>query len=267
MLEGRRFAVTAASAAGAAVACVVVWARHRRSTGAAKELLARDEYDDAAARYDERWSAYTTQTISHFLERCGDLGGGAQTILDVGCGTGALSFAIAARCGPEARVTGVDISEGMLASARAKIARGSAACTFVHGSAERLPLPDASVDLAVSSSSFHFWGDATAGLREIARVLKPGGTLLLLDWSDDFISCKVCSLYLWALGYPHSKIYTASEAEALCSAAGFQRAQPTDLFELGLRAFEESVLRVLRLRWGCMLLHMTKGGDPGSFLS
>lgn len=251
----------AAASAGAALACVV-WSRSRHSaTGAAKQRLqrlAKEEYDDAADRYDEQWSEYTTQTVNSFLERCGDLGG-SQNILDIGCGTGALSFALATQCGPDAHVTGVDISEGMLRRASAKARQiGSNACSFVHGSAELLPLPDSSIDLAVSSSSFHFWGDTNAGLREIARVLKPGGTLLLLDWSDDFWACKLCSVYLWALGYPHSKVYSASEAELLCSEADFQISQPTDLFELELRAFENSVLRVLRLRWGCMLLHMRK---------
>lgn len=247
----------AAASAGTALACIM-WSRRHSAKGADLRRLAKEEYDDAADRYDERWSAYTMQTVDAFLERCGDLGG-AQTILDIGCGTGALSFALAARCGPDVQVTGVDISEGMLRRASAKARQiGSDDCSFVHGSAERLPLPNSSVDLAVSSSSFHFWGDTNAGLREIARVLKPGGTLLLLDWSDDFFACKLCSVYLWLLGYPHSKIYSASEAELLCRKAEFQVAQPTDVFQLGLRAFENSVLRVLRLRWGCMLLHMRK---------
>ncbi len=52
-----------------------------------------------------------------------------------------------------------------------------------RGLAEALPLPDASVDLAVSTLSFHHWGDQTAGVREIARVLRPGGHFILADFA------------------------------------------------------------------------------------
>src|SRR2546423_7076859 len=55
--------------------------------------------------------------------------------------------------------------------------------TFFTGMAEALPLQDASVDLALSTISFHHWHDQAAGIREIARVLRPGGYFLLVDLS------------------------------------------------------------------------------------
>ena len=55
--------------------------------------------------------------------------------------------------------------------------------TFFSGMAEALPLQDASVDLALSTISFHHWQDQAAGIREIARVLRPGGHFLLVDMS------------------------------------------------------------------------------------
>jgi ubiquinone/menaquinone biosynthesis C-methylase UbiE len=55
--------------------------------------------------------------------------------------------------------------------------------TFFTGMAEALPLPDASVDLALSTTSFHHWQDQAAGIREIARVLRPGGYFILVDIS------------------------------------------------------------------------------------
>ena len=53
--------------------------------------------------------------------------------------------------------------------------------TFSPGMAEALPLQDASVDLALSTTSFHHWQDQAAGIREIARVLRPGGYFILVD--------------------------------------------------------------------------------------
>lgn len=97
-------------------------------------------------------------------------------LLDVGCGTGRLLRA-AARRWPSARLLGVDPAEGMVAAAR----RLTPAANIQRGLAEELPLPAASVDLALSTMSFHHWGDQAAALREIARVLRPGGHFILAD--------------------------------------------------------------------------------------
>lgn len=97
-------------------------------------------------------------------------------ILDAGCGTGRLLRATAQRW-PYAQLIGVDPAEGMVETAR----RLTPGATFYRGLAEALPLPDASVDLVVSTMSFHHWHDQQAGAREIARVLRPGGHFILAD--------------------------------------------------------------------------------------
>lgn len=98
------------------------------------------------------------------------------TILDVGCGTGRLLRAAAARW-PAAQLIGVDPAAGMVAVAR----RLSPVAAFHVGLAEALPLPDASVDLALSTTSFHHWRDQAAGVGEVARVVRPGGHFILAD--------------------------------------------------------------------------------------
>jgi ubiquinone/menaquinone biosynthesis C-methylase UbiE len=100
-----------------------------------------------------------------------------ESILDVGCGTGRLLRRAGARW-PAARLIGVDPAEGMIAEAR----RLTPGATFHLGTAEALPLPDASVDLAMSTLSFHHWRDGAAGLCEVARVLRPGGRFVLADF-------------------------------------------------------------------------------------
>jgi ubiquinone/menaquinone biosynthesis C-methylase UbiE len=101
-----------------------------------------------------------------------------QILLDVGCGTGRLLRSAAQRW-PAAELIGVDPSPGMVAVARRLTQRA----TFYNGSAEQLPLPDASVHVALSTMSFHHWQDQAAGVREVARVLHPGGYFFLADVS------------------------------------------------------------------------------------
>jgi ubiquinone/menaquinone biosynthesis C-methylase UbiE len=112
------------------------------------------------------------------LELIADYGKGAapESILDVGCGTGRFLRKAEQRWS-DARLIGVDPAEGMIEMAR-HLTPGA---TFYVSMAESLPLPDASVDVAVTTLSFHHWSDQAAGVREVARVLRPGGHFFLVD--------------------------------------------------------------------------------------
>jgi len=99
-------------------------------------------------------------------------------ICDVGCGTGKL-LRRARTYWPQAQVIGVDAAEGMIEVARRELPEG----TFYSGVAENLPLPDTSVDVAISTISFHHWHDQEEGVREVARVLRPGGYFFLADFA------------------------------------------------------------------------------------
>ena len=100
-------------------------------------------------------------------------------ILDVGCGTGHTTLAVAAR---GTSVVGVDLTEEMLAQGRHLAdERGLQNATFVRGDAERLDYQDASFDVVVSRYSAHHFPRPEQAVREIARVLTPGGTFLLVD--------------------------------------------------------------------------------------
>lgn len=105
-----------------------------------------------------------------------DGGNAPESILDVGCGTGRLLRKAGQRW-PSARLVGVDPAQGMIDVAR----RLSPGTVFYTGSAEAIPLPDASVEVVLSTMSFHHWKDRAAGVREIARVLRPGGRFCLAD--------------------------------------------------------------------------------------
>ncbi len=107
-----------------------------------------------------------------------------ETVLDVGCGMGTLAIVIAPRVGSGA-VHGIDASPEMIGVAREKAVKVGAAIDFQVAVVEALPFPDAMFDLVTSSLMLHHLPDElkATGLREIRRVLKPGGRFLALDFA------------------------------------------------------------------------------------
>lgn len=179
------------------------------------EHVVREKYDHMAADYDRRWAAYVSASVRHALARVTVHPG--ETVLDVGSGTGALSYAIWRR-DPAVRVIGVDIAPGMLRRAREKF--GGAVPT-VAGSVDRLPFTSASFDIVVSSSSFHYWADPARGLAEVARVLRPGGRLVVTDWCDDYLACRVCDRVLRVIDPAYQRAYGSAECARILEAAGY----------------------------------------------
>jgi arsenite methyltransferase len=111
-----------------------------------------------------------------------------EAVIDVGSGPGILAAELAAEVGTEGRVVGVDPSESMLAmSHRRELAAGAARPEWVAGDALALPVQDASFDAAVSTQVLEYVDDVPAALAEIARVLRPGGRVLILDTDWDSI--------------------------------------------------------------------------------
>jgi len=128
----------------------------------------------------ERWAALEraqigrNEGIAAEVERFVSLRG--RRVLDVGCQTGALPIALS-RLG--ASVTGVDVDEKLIEGARIRARGHGVEPTFRVALAEALPFPDASFDVVTFVDVIEHVADARAAVREIARVLRPGGTLYL----------------------------------------------------------------------------------------
>ncbi len=108
-------------------------------------------------------------------------------MLDVGCGTGTLALEARERVGITGRVCGIDPSRQMIAYARRKAAGRSLSVDFQLGVVEHLAFPDRSFDVVLCTWMIHHLptDDKRQGLAEMARVLKPGGRLLLVDSHPD----------------------------------------------------------------------------------
>ncbi len=171
------------------------------------EHQVRQQYDRLAAIYDRRWNHYITNTLE-FLKAWVHVPVGG-TILDIGCGTGAFEQLILADH-PQQRMIGVDLSEQMLAIARAKC-EAYPQVQFHASSVESLPLADQSIDLVVSANAFHYFNDSQAALVEMHRVVKPGGTVVILDWCRDYFICQVCDWILGWIDSAHYQCFTLDE--------------------------------------------------------
>ncbi len=126
---------------------------------------------------DRMWWRRTARKFYAILQRPG------ARVLDLCCGTGDMTFALAKRRGAAgAELVGIDFSAAMLARARAKSAGMHNAPRWLQADALALPLPDSSFDLVVSAFGFRNLTNYDLGLREMARVLKPGGELGILDF-------------------------------------------------------------------------------------
>ena len=140
-----------------------------------------ESFDRRAATYDDgrlgRWHADVVAKVADLVAREGDRQ--RAQVLDIGCGTGTLLDTLAGRLPQVACLTGIDPAAGMLDVAARRIS--DPRVRLEQASAERLPLGEDSSDLVVASLSFDHWSDQSAGLREAARVLTPGGTLVLAD--------------------------------------------------------------------------------------
>lgn len=113
--------------------------------------------------------------FEHWTDRVADAAGVApgQRVLDVACGTGVLARAAARRVEPGGSVAGVDLNPGMLAVAQ----RVAPEVEWREGPADALPYPDRSFDAVVSQFGLMFFPDRVAALREMRRVLVPGGRM------------------------------------------------------------------------------------------
>jgi demethylmenaquinone methyltransferase/2-methoxy-6-polyprenyl-1,4-benzoquinol methylase len=141
-------------------------------------------FDRIAGHYDAMNSVMTAGLHHRWRQRAAaraELRVG-DSALDVCCGTGDLALELARQVGPGGSVVGCDFSEQMLDLARAKAAqRGATAVRFEWADALRLPYDDASFDAATVGFGVRNLADLDRGLEEMARVLKPGGRLVILE--------------------------------------------------------------------------------------
>jgi ubiquinone/menaquinone biosynthesis C-methylase UbiE len=190
----------------------------------------RDHKGRSRAASDRQAPTYDTTGYGRHARRLhADVVAAAESfpfaaVLDVGCGTGATLEAIV-RAHPEVRAWGIDLSAEMIAMARERLAgadgRPAGQVELRVADAEHVPLADEAVDLVVCVDSLHHYPDPAAALREMRRVTRPGGGLVVGEWR---LAAPLRQLMNWLLPrLPEGdvRIYTGRELTELAEAAGY----------------------------------------------
>ena len=188
-------------------------------------------FDVAANAYDRFMGSYADSLAERFVELISPHAG--QTALDVGCGPGALTSALAGRVGSNA-VSAVDPSDRFLDAVRSRLP----GVVTRNARAEQLPFGDATFDLSVAQLVVHFMSDAAAGLTEMARVTKSGGTVAACVW--DFYGDRAPVSVFWKAARQ-----VRPDAPDESTLVGVRDGQLAALLtDCGLRSVEQSVLEV-----------------------
>jgi ubiquinone/menaquinone biosynthesis C-methylase UbiE len=190
-------------------------------------------FDERAAGYERGWRGRLHHEIAHRTAALAVATVPApKRVLDVGCGTGYL-LRVLARDYPDAELlAGVDPAPAMIKAAT--FLAVDQPCSFVAGRAEEIPYPSDSFDLVVSTTSFDHWADQRAGLVECARVLLPGGRLVLVDLFSIWLLPTLVRTR-------RARARTKGRANRLLVAAGFESIVWDDLQAVIVKAVTASV--------------------------
>ena len=175
----------------------------------------RKVYGRAAKNYDKFWDFYIVPSYSKTLARV-DLQKGSK-ILDLGCGTGALLKILEDRF-PSSELTGIDLTEEMLAVAKQKLSDN---VELLLGSASNLPFDSESFDWVIMSNVIGHLADKKTALKEIHRVLKNPGKIVITDWTRDFQTMNLVHFYTKLINYSQYRSLKTVELENLLDECGF----------------------------------------------
>lgn len=187
-----------------------------------KQLSIR-EFTEAARAYDSDHAGIYEMCRDDYPQMLAELEKEPfDAVLDVGCGTGAV-LALLHEKYPDRRYVGLDLTPEMIEVARTKVAPGM---EFVVGDAENLPFHEASFDAVLCSNSFHHYPNPAAFLAGALRVLRPGGRLILRDytssdpvvWLMNHVELPLARL----VGHGDVRVLRQREFVELAQAAGFE---------------------------------------------
>jgi len=173
-------------------------------------------WDLAAAAYEPLWRLQLAGAQTELIAQASLAPG--DRVLDVACGTGLVALAAAKTIGPRGSVLGIDLSATMVDAAQRRAHEAQASnATFARMDAEKLDLPDAVFDVVLCALGLMYVPDSRLAVREMHRVLRPGGRMVLAVWGER----SRCG---WSPLFPIVDAEVASEVCPLFFSLGARRA-------------------------------------------
>lgn len=176
-----------------------------------------EHYAKLAPKYDKRWDRYSRATLDAALRQI-DLDT-TDSLLDVACGTGRFAEMIRT-LKPSLAITGIDLSPDMIAVAKERIPPGDGVAWHV-GPAETLPVEDNAYDVVTCANAFHLVTDPEKSMAELYRVVKPGGSLVLVDWCREYITVHGVLVASRLFGKQYRRIRTREKLKEVVERSGF----------------------------------------------
>lgn len=186
-----------------------------------------DKKSDARRWFDRRAGSYESGVTSRWRDPIQQASldalnlGADDRLLDVGCGTGAASRSAASLA---ASVVGIDLSPEMIRQAR-DLAEGIGNVHFEIADSEHLPFGDGTFTAVLCSNSFHHYPDPRRAVREMARVLAPGGRIVVGDACGDLAAARIADAFLRRFEPGHVRLYRSGELGSFLRDAGLSRVE------------------------------------------
>lgn len=179
-----------------------------------------EHYARLAPNYDARWDRYSRATLDAVLQQIDPRR--TDALLDVACGTGRFAEMIRS-LKPSLSITGVDLSPAMIEVARKRLppAPINPGVSWLVGPAESLPVKNDAFDVVTCANAFHLVADPRKALAEFHRALKPGGSLILIDWCREYPTILAVLIGSRLFGRQYRRIQTRSALTRLVESAGF----------------------------------------------
>lgn len=190
--------------------------KHSGTTHQTQEQAVVKHYATLAYQYDRKWDRYTRVSLGTLINHLKLQG--SEHLLDTACGTGRLTRMIREKY-PNVKITGTDLSPDMITVAKERVPEDEAT-TWQIASTDELPFRDATFDIVTCANAFHLILGQEKAMREMVRVLKPGGRLCIVDWCREYPQVALLLGVSRILGKQYRKILTRHELSELMQRGG-----------------------------------------------
>jgi ubiquinone/menaquinone biosynthesis C-methylase UbiE len=175
-----------------------------------------NHYARLAPAYDRLWDRYSRNSLGKMAESLALRGD--EHVLDVACGTGRFAGMLRHQH-PGVRITGVDLSPAMIKEASERLPANAITAWHV-GTLDSVVLPEGAFDVVTCANAFHLFLDQETALARMHALVRPGGTVCIVDWCREYFQIRAIQGLARRFGAQYRNILTRTEMHAMVTDAG-----------------------------------------------